>query len=263
MSQDITRIKSEDKKALKKFIVYMVVSGIIGFGLGFGMVFVKFFGRETIDRILYNGAIMVIPYAIPVVALAILITVAIIYRKSRKAFREWDGESEEQLDKVEERLSFAVWLTSINNIWNYFVFGATFALKYWENLENQKGFGSALWMVAVFLIATFLVIIEQQWIVNLEKEMNPEKRGSIYDTKFREKWEESCDEAELWQIYKSAYKAYKATHNACIILWLFCVLGSFVWDFGVVPVLMITILWTVLVTGYCMEANRLSKKGGR
>ena len=38
--------------------------------------------------------------------------------------------------------------------------------------------------------------IFQQKLVDTTKRLNPEKHGSVYDTKFHEKWLASCDEAE-------------------------------------------------------------------
>ena len=97
-----------------------------------------------------------------------------------------------------------------------------------------------------------------QKLVNLTKEINPEKKGSIYDVKFQKKWEASCDEAELFAIYKSAYRSYCITQRLCIILWLFCIIGGFVWGFGAVPVLLVSIIWGTMITSYCYYAIHLS-----
>ena len=89
--------------------------------------------------------------------------------------------------------------------------------------------------------------------------MNPLLEGSIYDVKFSEKWIDSCDEAIKLGIYKSYFKAYKAVTNTCILLWLICVLGYGLWDFGVMPLVMITVIWLVQTIAYCMESIKSSK----
>ena len=110
----------------------------------------------------------------------------------------------------------------------------------------------------VFVAGLIILTIEQQKLVNLTKEINPEKKGSIYDVKFQKKWEASCDEAELFAIYKSAYRSYCITQRLCIILWLFCIIGGFVWGFGAVPVLLVSIIWGTMITSYCYYAIHLS-----
>ena len=110
----------------------------------------------------------------------------------------------------------------------------------------------------VFVAGLIILTIEQQKLVNLTKEINPEKKGSIYDVKFQKKWEASCDEAELFAIYKSAYRSYCITQRLCIILWLFCIIGGFVWGFGAVPVLLVSIIWGTMITSYSYYAIHLS-----
>ena len=42
-------------------------------------------------------------------------------------------------------------------------------------------------------------------------DMNPEKKGSIFDMHFSKKWADSCDEAEMIMACKAGYKSFKAT----------------------------------------------------
>ncbi|MGL5330114.1 MAG: DUF3169 family protein [Peptostreptococcaceae bacterium] len=96
-------------------------------------------------------------------------------------------------------------------------------------------------------------------VVNLEKEINPLLKGSVYDSKFSEKWIDSCDESIKLSIYKSAYISYKSTSTTCAILWVFCIVGFDLWDFGIMPLVMATIVWLVLNVSYCIECIRYSK----
>ena len=104
------------------------------------------------------------------------------------------------------------------------------------------------------------ILLAQRKIIDFLKEMNPEKKGSIYDVKFSKKWEESCDEAEKLAIYKCGYKAYNSVNTACIVLWLFCFIGSSIWNFGIMPVAMVSIIWFVLITSYTLESYKISKR---
>lgn len=263
MNQEVIRIKQEDKKALKKFWVIIVFALILGALSGFGLAFAKFSYTSDMGDRIRQAAHKVIPYGIPVVTISVLLAVATIYRKSRRIFAAWDGEEEESLSRAETWMSYALWLTSVNTIWNFFIYAAAFVTGIWEDINAGTGFNQVMLFSAEFLAAIFVCIIEQQKLVNLEKEINPEKYGSVYDVKFQKKWEDSCDEAEKLAIYKSGYRAYKIVQRECSILWTVCMLAGFIWEIGVLPVLLVSVIWATLTTGYCMEAIRLSKKGNR
>ena len=258
MSQESMRIKSEDKKAFGKFAAYMAAALIIGVLLGVGMGFAKLNGMDMTGHTVLNAIFFALPYGIPVVTLFILVVVAVIYHRSKKVFLAWNGEDEECMDAVEKQLSCALWLSSINMIWNFCLFGMGFCLDNAESMEVHYELETSMLLIGVFVAGLIILTIEQQKLVNLTKEINPEKKGSIYDVKFQKKWEASCDEAELFAIYKSAYRSYCITQRLCIILWLFCIIGGFVWGFGAVPVLLVSIIWGTMITSYSYSAIHLS-----
>lgn len=258
MSQESMRIKSEDKKAFGRFAAYMAAALIIGVLLGVGMGFAKLNGMDMTGHTVLNAIFFALPYGIPVVTLFILVVVAVIYHRSKKVFLAWNGEDEECMDAVEKQLSCALWLSSINMIWNFCLFGMGFCLDNAESMEVHYELETSMLLIGVFVAGLIILTIEQQKLVNLTKEINPEKKGSIYDVKFQKKWEASCDEAELFAIYKSAYRSYCITQRLCIILWLFCIIGGFVWGFGAVPVLLVSIIWGTMITSYSYYAIHLS-----
>ncbi len=258
MSQESMRIKSEDKKAFGKFAAYVAAALIIGVLLGVGMGFAKLNGMDMTGHTVLNAIFFALPYGIPVVTLFILVVVAVIYHRSKKVFLAWNGEDEECMDAVEKQLSCALWLSSINMIWNFCLFGMGFCLDNAESMEVHYELETSMLLIGVFVAGLIILTIEQQKLVNLTKEINPEKKGSIYDVKFQKKWEASCDEAELFAIYKSAYRSYCITQRLCIILWLFCIIGGFVWGFGAVPVLLVSIIWGTMITSYSYYAIHLS-----
>ena len=115
--------------------------------------------------------------------------------------------------------------------------------------------------VVVFIVGSLVQTKQQQLMVDLEKEMNPSKTGSVYDSKFRDKWEESCDEMEKMMIYKSAYKAYKSAGLACLFLWVITAILSIAFKTGPLPCIAVSIIWLVMTVSYCREAMRLDKGG--
>ena len=89
--------------------------------------------------------------------------------------------------------------------------------------------------------------------------MNPLLKGSIYDMNFSKKWIDSCDESIKLGIFKSAYKAYVSVSKTCIILWVFCIIGNVLWNFGIMPIVIVTIIWLVQTISYCLESIKYSK----
>ena len=104
-----------------------------------------------------------------------------------------------------------------------------------------------------------VMAIGQQKIVDLTKKLYPEKRGSVYDVKFEKKWFESCDEAERTAIGQAAYHAYKATNMTCLLLWMVLVIGNMLFDFGLMPIAVVTLIWLISTVSYCLHAMKYGK----
>lgn len=258
-SNRLRQIKEEDTRALNKFAIIMIIAIFVGAFLGVLATFTKY----TMADIIRTGAInllrVISPYAPLTVTIITAIIIIFLYKKSLVIYEQWDGDNEEELNRVETLLSYALWISNISMILSYFFFGASIVLN---SLKDPYDILEIIRFVLLFggLIATILaMMLEQQKIVNLEKKINPEKKGSVFDVRFAKKWEESCDEAEKLTIYKSAYKSYQTVNMTCIILWVLSILGSFIWNFGIMPFVMVTILWIVSISSYCLEAIRLAK----
>ena len=121
--------------------------------------------------------------------------------------------------------------------------------------------------VFIGIVAFFGILIEtviiQQKCVDATKKTNPEKTASIYDTKFQEKWMDSCDEAEKIMIGKCAYKAYSTTNTVCSILAIVLAVGALFFEIGFLPSLVVCIIWIVNQSVYCKEAIKYSKAGNK
>ena len=89
--------------------------------------------------------------------------------------------------------------------------------------------------------------------------MNPEKHGSVYDSKFQKKWLESCDESERRQIGEASYRAYMVTTRLCLGLWLVLVVLSMVVEMSLLPVFILLVVWGTMQVTYALESIRLGK----
>ena len=142
-------------------------------------------------------------------------------------------------------------------ILSYFFFGAGF--EYVLGVKEYDAIAMLCYFIG-FVIALGANMIIQARVVNLYKEMNPEKQGSVYDMKFREKWMDSCDEMEKQMIYQCGYKAYQVTSNMCVVLWtVFTCLAMFL-KISLWPVGIVSLFWLVLTGTYLAEGRRLEKQ---
>lgn len=250
-------IRQEDSKALKKYLVVLVLCGVIGG-------FTGFFGAKASDshmlaeivKTIADGFYMVVPY-VPFVGTTIAIIVSVIlYRKSRKTFEQWDGEDEEVMEGIERNLSIVLFIHAAVMV----IFYAFIALgfSYFSRIHEIEDipWAAVILFIIGFIETTVYILIAEQKVVNMEKEMNPEKQGSIFDGKFQKKWIDSCDEAEQIQIYKASYASYKATSMACIGMWVFSLIGMTLWGFGVWPNLMVCAVWLVQISSYCIATMK-------
>lgn len=144
-------------------------------------------------------------------------------------------------------------LSAVQLLINLF-FMAAVAVYYMEK--------NGLPIVAEFIVSCGLVIFAQQKSVDLTRKMNPEKRGSVYDSKFQKKWLESCDESEQRQIGQACYRAYMVTTRVCIGVWMALVLLSMVYRISLLSVFVLLLVWGTMQTVYTLECIRLSRKSG-
>ena len=230
-SNRVEEIKKEDKKAFKSFAIMMVISAMIGAVIGGGFKYLQENLGDNLSEFLVNRLMMIIPYASLVLSILVIIVSVVIYKNSRKNLKLWNqsDEQEEMIDNIEEKLSYLLLFTKV-----------------------------ILFLVG-FIVCVVSTILIQNKVVNLEKEINPFLNGSVYDFKFSQKWLDSCDEAIKLNVYKSTFKAYKSITNTCLILWIVCVLGYNLFDFGIMPLVMVTIIWLVQTIAYCIESIKCSK----
>lgn len=254
-------IKQENKKALPKFILMSVIGVIAGFIVGMALVLLDI--ESFADALSAAGAFFAdraAPWmliALPVVELAVCLP---IYFGAKKQLAAWDGEDEAVSSEVEARLSVSLWVTSLATTLDFFLLAAMFSgvVGKAEDMGPVKFFGG----LAAFMVTLYASAVVQQKLVDATKKMNPEKHGSVYDTKFQKKWYESCDEAEKAIIGQCAFKAYQAVTLTCLILWMVLALGGMFFSWGFMPAMVVCIIWGVSQSVYSYWAIKLPKSSG-
>lgn len=252
------RMKKENAKYFLIFIAIMALSFVLGMLFGKLIRIVKdsdadFGGIITDVR---GFLFYAMPYIFAGINVLVGIIAAVLIRKSKKLLAVWDGEDEELADKIDGRLGVAIFLAGVLMVINFFLFALAVNLDFgMENSETAEKMTTTI-NIVIFVLSFAVVLLIQTKAVGLFKLMNPEKEGSIYDSKFMKKWEGSCDEAERLAIYKCGYKAYKCTSTACLVLWVLCLIGDMAFNIGLIPVIIVTVIWLVQVVSYTLEGTK-------
>lgn len=253
--------QKEDKKAFKKFLFILLLSCVVGSVIGFLSALVRdIWTVEISQSVKILGRVLGV-YGGYMITIILLLVSMILYRKSRKEFLAWDGEDEDIESRMDVRLSYVSWFAQLIMIFSYFFLGtgAYVQLGNKEVVKEMLDTNFIEWIVNLILVLgsmLFSLVASmrlQQKVVNFTKELNPEKQGSVYDMNFGKKWLGSFDEAEKFITYKSSYTAMKATSYTCMGLWLFCLIGMMSFDFGVLPLVMVLIVWLVQTSTYCLK----------
>ncbi len=267
MNETVKRsINLEDKKAKKKFTIIIILSMTLGLLLGIASVIIggvsNFYNEsiyETLSKIGFSIQ-MIMPYILLLFFIAMAIIMNGIYRSARTQFELWDKEDESILKTIEAKISKALTLTTVYYILSFSMFGIIFS-----GINSTSADFSVLKMIGyplsviVFLVGLFMYLQLQKKLINLTKEINPEKHGSVYDTKFRKEWLNSCDEAEQIIIYKSAYKAYIIISNVFLALMMVFFLTSITFHFGLFSLILVASLWLTTTLVYSFEAKKITK----
>lgn len=244
------REKSENRRALPKFLLILLGSLVLGAGLGVLVALADFSGGgEAAARVLRELLRRIAPWGIPALAAVLGGGGLILYLRAWGRANRWDGEDEEEAEAVENLLDWVLLCSSALLVASFFFFavGVCFELGLMET-------------VLPFILSIALVILLQQKAVDLTKRMNPEKKGSVYDTKFQKKWYASCDEAERAQIGQAAMTAFRAVNGVCLGLWLVLVTLGMAVDLGLLPVCLVSLIWGVSQLSYIAACIRMTHR---
>ncbi len=261
--QKMETIKKDNKKAIIPFTILLILctvaGGIIGGVAAMGFSEIKdpmaFSIQLENNVIIFLGNIS--PWIMVFSTVACLVICPLMLGLAKKEFRKNSYVEEENLKKIDLKVTIALMVLTIQMMIQFLCFSIVTMSAFMVNMEKSPT--KVFFAVFIFLvgIAIYIVLLQQE--VDFTKEMNPEKRGSVYDTKFAKKWLESCDEAEQIIIYKASYKAYQTTNMLCIGLWLLLTLAGYFLRTGVLAVIVVVIFWAASNISYILEANKLEK----
>ena len=196
---------------------------------------------------------------------ALLAACILLYKKCRVEYTAWDEEDEDVLQRMDTRLSYGLWFSNLILFGSYLFFAVgVWAVELADTKgaiqEDAVGFGISIGVVFLHMAyALAAACIMTQKLVNLTKEINPEKKGSIYDMKFRDKWLENCDEAERFTVYKCSFKTFKTMQATGMVLWIICLVGQLVFDTGVFATIIVTVFMIIQTSVYSVQGIYFAK----
>ncbi|MBQ8627246.1 MAG: DUF3169 family protein [Agathobacter sp.] len=246
------------RKTLIKFIILMILSMVVGYVSAFAFDMIISAGAEHMELI--EKAIQIVAIAVPITYVILDVLVLGLsyanYFKAKKMVAKWDGEDEDIIEKIESKLGIAITMNNILLVFHFFFFSATVEIAFGEEFHLPL----AVFAIAMLLIGLIAMIVLTVLVVNLEKQLNPEKRGDALDTKFNKEWLASCDEAQQKMIHEAGYKAFKAGQHACMCIWIVTLLGQLFFDTGIFPVICVFIIYATLVISYSVASIKLEIK---
>ena len=256
-------IKQANRKALPKFLFFAVVCTLVGGVIGYFSADAE--PASLVAMTKNAGAffgIRIAPWLM--LALAILVPVVCLplYRSAKKLAAVWDGEDEDLYDTIDQKLSVVLWLANAAFILALFLITATYSIGL-AGIDSANGFAFFFISIAAFFAIMLEATIFQQKCVDTTKQLNPEKKASVYDMQFQKKWLADCDEAEKIIIGKCAFRAYSATNIVCAVCAVVLAVCALPFNIGFLPSLIVCLIWMVNLSVYSCEALRCSKAGNK
>lgn len=253
------KIEADDKKAFKPFVILMTIC-LIGGG------FIGFFSAMLADNVDISTLVSYIKDGVqngtPIIAL-ITTMILVVYAGTvlKKVKKEYNPSlieegNDEQIEESERKIEYVMLFSGIDFVVVMFALAvATDGMLVSDDIVMPL-IRSAISIFDIFF-AMFVITKIQKQCVNLIREVNPEKKGSVYDRNFQKEWFASCDEAEKQQIYEASWSSYKAMSKAISIMWLICIIGGGLFGWGIMPSFVVSVLWLVQLISY--SANSLKK----
>lgn len=249
--------KKTEKKAVLKFVLLILISAALGAGASMLMGWLTHW-----DGISFQGLGdmlgAMVPWVFLFTNLISAIAAMLICHRAKKQIGQWDGE-DECIEQTEQQLSCGLLLANIMTVVNFFLFSAGIEVSLNTKLGDQYGVILFPACILIFILGYVWIFFVNYRVVKLEKQINPEKRGSVFDVKFQKQWLESCDEAEKLMVYRCGFRAYQVGNKVCMGLWLVALFLQLWADTGLFPVLSICVIWFSMVAAYVLASIRLER----
>ena len=233
-----------NKKTIFKMIFLTIIGGGAGFIISLGLL--KLNNTETTNIAATIGDFIVENNLVMFLLLLIIFYLPSVYLfiKGKRVFVDLDNLSDEdyeiQTKLGQRKLDMVLPLNGIFMIFNFMLFGMTFA-----KLTNNEMVITSVFMVNI-LLSSMLEIITIRFMQKLDTRL----KGDPTSLKFSKDFLESCDEAEKLKIYKSGYYAFQFTKRISLAFLVFTILCNLLLDTGGFPVFVSGSLMLAIIASY-------------
>ena len=244
----LKQYKKEDRTKSYRVWLAALIGGFLGFLAGVVMDIITKKVNNFHDLSVKAGKIAV--YGVcPVVEVLILISlitcfVMLVKNKRRiLAFDPDNDENDDEGEKLDRKLGIIMSVVNVSTVIGYCLYGFWIEAYVYLYPDGIKAF---MYPVIGILAIIVLFIVDLAKATNQIKILYPEKKVSAYDFNFAKKWVDSSDEAQLFNTYKAAYKAYKVASWMCIFLWVICILIGLAFKPDILAISIVSIIWITI-----------------
>lgn len=256
--------RQKSKHMLRTIIIFVVLMALCyvgGFAVGRVSAHIRKmdFDIPAVKLQIYDmlsGALPVVYCGIN--ALFFLAGYLLLFQYIRRS-KGWDGEDEKYIKAVENGFSGINNLAGIVMIVDFLLYISGLFLGTRDGATREiQDYIFSVCTTALF-VSLVLFTLMQALILKYIKRINPEKRGNIFALNFYKTWMASCDEAEQMILFRAGYKAHRTVNMVCIICYFVLFILETVLQVGLVPIVLVGIIWLTNTIAFARESRKLDK----
>lgn len=261
--------KHADEKSNKKIYIIFAAFLVFLYAAGYvvGRLAAKAEKAVSFENLLALGtdfAVQALPIVFLVVSVVGIVFPVIVFLSCYSLYKrlQKERENDDLWDILEEKLNGPMICSNLFAMIELCLFFCCMyeflVTDYGKNGGSQAvlRFGG----VVLFLIAAVVDILIPKLTLDIEKKLNPEKRGNIFDLQFQKVWMNSCDEAQRLTIYQAGYKAYRNTNIACYLLCIVAFSCALLFQTDILALILVWVIWFINNMSYMLRVAKLEKR---
>lgn len=258
----------KSKENEKKYIIILLIVMVALYALGYaaGGLIARLQEKDSLSTVMAqirNAVVETVPPLYLLLAVIGITVTLFLYFSCRKMYRKLkeDMDNDELWDELELKLNGPLILANAITLIDLLFFSITiflavhFAYGAIDRFHTVILIADFVMMIVVYAVTIFV----PKKIVEIEKDLNPEKEGSIFDLQFDKKWLNSSDEAQKLITYKAAYKSFKANNTGAMFLWCVAFLLMFLEPGFVYAVIFVSIGMIINNLSFAIAGARYEK----
>ncbi len=247
---------TNNKRTLKK----LLVGAAIGAGIGFGCGLLLFLTDQPLAQLLRGWEQTFLLHFDAFILPPLLLLAAAawgLYLLARRSFPQGPVEDDATEDRVNAHISAAMLANLLCQIFCFGALGLALTSRFPTCPPFPLVVGALL--IAVLLLSTWLDVLN----VNLTKKLRPNLTADPGDMNFTTQYTDQLDEAEKALAHRCAFHSWVVLKYTIMVLWTLVALGGSLFKTGILPILLLTIVWAVHSLSYTYYNWKFSRKTAR